>query len=348
MNTKNMTVQGRCIMSGGALWLTFPLCQIRFQLRDAAALRLKLLADSTAENPDMPVQKARYALYLNGEKVTDARMLTKRTTLEYQLDPGKPYDVRLVKLSECTQSLMAVEAVETDGKMTAVPEKELKIEFIGDSITCGYGVEGRNGEEPFTTATENAEKSYASLTAGALQADAQLNSYSGFGIVSGYTDDPDVRNPTLVPQYYRMTGKNDSPLPDGRLLEEIPWDFSRWQPQVVVILLGTNDLSWCVNQERKDFFRDEYAAFLKTVRTMRPQAKILCLLGVMGTELNGAVAQAVENYQKESGDRMIRVRLLEEQDQERDGVGSNFHPSETTQEKLAEIVTAEIQTWMNE
>ena len=346
---QSMKVQGRCPVVGGALWLTFPLSQVQFTLRKASLLRLRLLGDETAENPEKPVQKARFALYLNGEKAADCRMLTKKAELACRLDPAKEYDVRLVKLSECTQSLMALEAVETDGEMAAVPPKGLKIEFIGDSITCGYGVEGKCGEETFSTATENAEKSYAGLTAAALDADVQLNSYSGFGIVSGWTGDPSVRNDAiLVPMFYEKTGMSDSRLPDGSFLQELPWDFSRWQPQVVVIILGTNDLSWCVSPDRKELFRREYAAFLKTVRKCRPQARMLCMLGVMGTGLNEAMAGAVEDYRRETGDARIRVRLLEEQNQKEDGVGSDFHPSEKTQRKLAEIVISEIQTWMKE
>jgi lysophospholipase L1-like esterase len=345
---QSMKIQGRCPMNSGALWLTFPLSQVEFTLKKATRLQFRLLADPTAEDPAFPVQKARYAVYLNGNKTADALMTTPRAELAYQLDPEKEYDVRLVKLSECTQSLMALEAVETDGEMTPLPEKDLKIEFIGDSITCGYGVEGKCGEENFTTATENAEKSFAGLTAAALNADVQLNAYSGFGIVSGYTADPEIRDMILVPQYYEMTGKNDFPLPDGKLLEEMPWDFSGWEPQYVVINLGTNDLSWCVRQDRKDFFRDEYAVFLKTVRKRRPEARILCLLGVMGTGLNEALGQAVDNYRKETGDQNIRVMLLEEQDEEKDGAGSNFHPSAITQQKLADTVTAEIRSWMKE
>ena len=51
------------------------------------------------------------------------------------------------------------------------PEKPLSIEFIGDSITCAYGVEGQSSSEPFKTSTENFMKSYAYLTAQKLNAD---------------------------------------------------------------------------------------------------------------------------------------------------------------------------------
>ncbi len=50
----------------------------------------------------------------------------------------------------------------------ALPSR--KLEFIGNSITCGYGNEGTNKEEHFDYATENHYYSYASLTARALEA----------------------------------------------------------------------------------------------------------------------------------------------------------------------------------
>ena len=349
MTDHQMTILGRCPMDGGALWLTFPLSGVAFSLKNASFLRFRLRADMTAENPDFPVQKARYAVYINGGKATDALMMTKRANLEYRdLNPEETYEIRLLKLSECTQSLMAIEDLETDGTTEKIEEKPFRIEFIGDSITCGYGVEGLCGEETFSTATENAEKGYAALTARALNADAQLNSYSGFGIVSGYTGDPAVRAADiLVPMFYEKTGLNSYRLPSGKCLQETEWDFSGFEPQVVVINLGTNDLSWCQNDpERKDFFRREYAKFLKTVRKRRSGARILCVLGVMGTGLNEAMTAAVKDYRMETGDPLIRSLALEEQDQEKDGVGSDFHPSAITQKKLAEKVTTEIQSWL--
>ena len=44
-------------------------------------------------------------------------------------------------------------------------EKDIKIEFIGDSITCGYGIDEMNEKGYFSTATENFTKSYAYITA---------------------------------------------------------------------------------------------------------------------------------------------------------------------------------------
>jgi ABC-type sugar transport system substrate-binding protein len=56
--------------------------------------------------------------------------------------------------------------------------------------------------------------------------------------------------------------------------------------------------------------------------------------------------QAAEDYCKETGDREIRVLLLEEQDADRDGFGSDYHPNEITQRLLAGTVTDAIRKWM--
>ena len=119
--------------------------------------------------------------------------------------------------------------------------------------------EGKSELESFTTATENAGKSYAGLVTDWMGLDSMLTCFSGHGIVSGYTDSPEKRNAEeLVPPYYERAGRNGFILPSGRILEEILWDFSSWQPEKILINLGTNDLSWCADREpRKDLFRKD-------------------------------------------------------------------------------------------
>ena len=70
---------------------------------------------------------------------------------------------------------------------------------------------------------------------------------------------------------------------------------------------------------------------------------ILCVLGIMGTELNDYMVRAVNEYRAETGDVRIHSMTLQDQDAERDGYGSNFHPSERTQQRLAVKIQAFIQ-----
>ena len=128
--------------------------------------------------------------------------------------------------------------------------------------------------------------------------------------------------------------------PSGRTAEEIPWDFSQFRPDVVVVNLGTNDMSWCAGRkDRNAEFRRKYAEFLKTVRKDNPGAEILCILGVMGEALNTTMEAAAGDYKAETGDEKIRSLTLREQDGKRNGYGADWHPSEQTQQELADILT---------
>jgi len=341
---------GHIVPDGEKLWLVSSAAEAAFRVKGAKELRLKLYADDTVTDPACETILPRFEILLDGAKKLDARLTAKDALVTvFEGTEARDAEVRLIKLNE-GNSLFALREIVTDGKIEALPERPLKMEFIGDSITCGYGVEGKSEAETFTTATENAAKGYAFLTAEALNADAVLTCFSGHGIVSGYTGDPSVINDAdLVPPYYEAEGRNGYRLPMGKTVQEIPRNFEAFRPDYIVLNLGTNDLSWCgTDPERQKRYAEKYAAFLKTVRNRNPGARILCTLGVMGTGLNSSMQQAAETYCRETGDRQIRLLMLEEQNAARDGYGSDFHPNEITQQLLAAKVTEAIQKWMKQ
>ena len=57
--------------------------------------------------------------------------------------------------------------------------KDLRIEYLGDSITCAFGIESASESEPFKTTTQNFELTYAFLSAQELNADYSCVCYSG-------------------------------------------------------------------------------------------------------------------------------------------------------------------------
>ena len=339
---------GHIVDDGEQVWLISSAAEAGFRVRGATRALLKLRADDSVTDPGKEPLLPRFEVRLDGKKILDARLTAKDAAVTvFEGNEKRDAEIRLIKLNE-GNSFFALREIVTDGETEPLPEKPLKMEFIGDSITCGYGVEGKSEAETFTTATENAAKAYAFLTAEALNADAVLTCYSGHGIVSGYTGDPAVRNGAdLVPPYYEKEGRNEFRLPTGKYAQETDRDFSAFQPDYIVLNLGTNDLSWCGNDEaRGKEYAKLYTEFLKTVRRDNPKARILCTLGVMGTGLNPMMQRAAEEYCRETGDEQIRVLLLEEQDAERDGYGSDFHPNEITQRLLAGAVTDALRKWM--
>jgi len=352
---REITLYGRYTLDPeGTLWLASSASGAGFTVRNARYLRFRLRGDDTCGDPARAGIRPRYAVYVNGRKAVDALM--ERT------EPGAPaeetvtifegtepwsVEIRFSKLSECTQSLMGIREIETDGDVAPVPARKRRIEFIGDSITCGYGVEGAPGQV-FTTATENAEKAYGWLTARALDAECMLTCFSGHGLISGYTEG-EINDRELVQPYYEHVGGNSFVLPGGKRLQEIPWDFTRFRPDAVVIHLGTNDASWCRGiPERRALYRDRYTAFLPVVRRNNPGARILCVLGTMTEDLNADMREAAERYIRESGDGLARILTVPLQDKERDGTGTDEHPSAATQRLLAERVAAELKAWLQE
>ena len=348
MERKSVKLIGHIVDDGKGLWMISSAAEIGVRVTGATKVVLELYADDTVLDPEKEPYLPRFEIRLNGERIIDTRLTAKEETVPvFDGAEARDAEIRLIKLNESTSSLMALKRIDTDGKVSPLPGKPVRIEFIGDSITCGYGVEGKSEAETFTTATENAGKSYAFLTAEELNADAVMTCFSGHGLISGYTDNPAVRNEAdLVQPYYEKEGRNDFRLATGKRVEEAVRDFTAFEPDWIVLNLGTNDLSWCgTDPERGRLFAQQYTAFLKTVRKHNPKAEILCILGVMGTGLNPVMQRAVEDYRKETGDQTVHVLMLEEQNASRDGYGSDYHPNEITQRQLAGKVTDVIRQW---
>jgi hypothetical protein len=152
-----------------------------------------------------------------------------------------------------------------------------KIEFYGNSITCGYAVEDKFKDNSIGF-FENNYAAYAAITARHFNAQYQCIAKSGIGIMVSWF-------PLIMPEMYDRIDPNDS---------DSKWDFSKYTPDVVVINLLQND-SWLINNPQhpefkhrfgetkpsEDFIIQSYQSFVKTVRGKYPKAQIICMLGNM-------------------------------------------------------------------
>ena len=212
-----------------------------------------------------------------------------------------------------------------------------KIEFIGNSITCGYGIEGDGTEKKFLFSKQNFYYTYAAITSRALQAQCQVCARSGIGIYRNYAGKiPDEIMPRIYPHtFYSTTGEL--------------WDFNLYQPDVVCVNLGCNDTS--VGQYDKVRLTEAFKSFTQTLRGYYPQAKIVYLIGAIpaGKRLNdireaqeAAIADAAER-----GDHEV-YRMDFTPDDGSLGMGSQGHPSMRRQALMGEELTTflrEITGW---
>ena len=218
------------------------------------------------------------------------------------------------------------------GLLPAPSPSTRRIEFIGDSITCGYGNEGTSQYQSFTNKNENAYMAYGAITARLLNADPVTVCWSGKGLVQNYGGDLNDLMPAV---YSRVLPYNTT----------LTWDTSKWTPQVVVINLGTNDFS--TGSIEKTTFATAYANFVTKIRGQYPDAHIYCAVGPMLSwdqlaKCKDAITSVVDQ-KKTSGDS--KVHFIEFPGQvESNGYGEDWHPSVKTHELMANQLAATIKT----
>jgi lysophospholipase L1-like esterase len=224
------------------------------------------------------------------------------------------------------------------GKTLLPPEQhsERRIEFIGNSITSGYGVEGESPETHFSPQTENACMSYAAMTARELHAEYMLISYSGRGVVRNYGDTC-ITSSDPMPTLYDRVCFCDTVH---------KWDFASWIPQVVVINLGTNDFS-TKPYPPKNIFEDAFVRLLNRVRSQYDGVTIFCVCGPMIIEPGiGYIREIVEQQQKRNRDKDVFFVEIKADALAKTDWGSDRHPNITGMSKITDILSRAIKLRM--
>ena len=335
---ESVRIIGRTFEEEGTLWLPQSGSAIEF-VSNAARLKLEIVGDESVENePDLC---PRFAVLVDHEVVVDDALSEPSRVVEIPLDDpdGEPV-VEVIHLSEASRGAVGVRniTVESDPDAPVVPTeaKDLSISFVGDSITCAYGVEASGNDDPFKTTTENFLKSYAYLTAQELAADYETVCYSGYGVVSGWSGDGARNESMLLPPLYELVAEG----------HEYAWDFAAHSCDVVVVNLGTNDFTYTGTDEaRMQEFSQGYATLLDRIRELNPDSLIVCTLGTMwGSEaLYPALEQAVEDHVGRTGDARIMCYLSDPINEETDSTVANGHPDPEGQRKIASKLIRVIQ-----
>ena len=204
-----------------------------------------------------------------------------------------------------------------------------RIEFIGNSITCGYGIEGNGTEKKFLFSQQNFFETYAAKTARALKAQCQVCARSGIGIYRNYAGKiPDEIMPNIYPHTFYTT--------DGEM-----WDFSRFQADVVCVNLGCNDTS--VGHYDKTRLTEAFKQFTKTLRGYYPNAKIVYLIGSIRqskrlTDIQEAQDAAIAEAASLGDNEVYRMDFTP--DDGSLGSGAVGHPSMRRHALMAEELTA--------
>jgi lysophospholipase L1-like esterase len=212
-----------------------------------------------------------------------------------------------------------------------------KIEYIGNSITCGYGTEGLSKSERFKPSTENNYLSYAPIMARAFKADYHIIAHSGMGVVRNYGYKEKVSPNAMPDRFNRVYDEKELPL----------WNFRLWKPDVVVINLGTNDFSTQPFPD-KAVFKAGYEKLIDEVKKQYGEVPVFCIVGPMTDEpCYSYVKELVEDfrsvYQRKNVYFVGIPTYLMDPDKD---LGSDSHPNYSGQRKMAAHVLPVISSIM--
>ena len=205
----------------------------------------------------------------------------------------------------------------------AAPVKERLIEFVGDSYTCGYGIENSISRNRYTPETQNTSKTYCALLARYFDADFITVSHSGQGISRNY-DDRDKNARWYMPDRYGCTFDN---------ARQPKWEPGNLKPDITMIYLGQNDFS-TERQPMRDPFKRNYKRLLKSIKDYYGEDHpILCVSTKVDKLLFDFVRECVEEcgYKNVYYDGMFQAVHLDN-DLE---LGADWHPNEKAHIKLA-------------
>jgi lysophospholipase L1-like esterase len=274
-----------------------------------------------------------YNVYVDGQPtILVTHPGQERYVLAEGLRDGE-HRVRLTKRTETFYGTPVFLGFELDagrGLLALPPTSGRRIEFIGDSITAGYGSEGQSPTCVFSPATENVELTYAAQTAADLDAEYTVIAVSGVGIVRNYNTEGKMSAGTMLTYYEGTTADTNT----------ASWNFSNWVPNAVVINLGTNDFSTAPHPAGEVFLQG-YTQLIVKVRNRYPQAHIFAVAGpIMVDPAEATIRSVVTQMREVLGDERVHFVKIENS-LELSGVdyGCDWHPNASGHRKIAGQLT---------
>ncbi len=279
--------------------------------------------------------KADYDIEIDG--TLDTVLRTVENVEKYIIGNSFSDDMHTIKIVQRSENHTSAASFKgfylTDGKTLgeAPPKPSLKIEFIGNSDLVAYGVESKSKKCSDSKVREytNTNKSFGALIARHFNAQSVILGWSGKGLVRNY-DSPAKRSTTNFPAYYDRT----LGMIEGK------WDFTKWIPDLVVIILGWNDYS--SGSSDKNIYPDDtmfigdYHKFIGVIRGNYPDAAILCVT-THHANLVEYVKRVVEEETTVLGRQKIYFAEYPPEDRF-ELTGCNGHPSPKDHEMIAKTL----------
>ena len=277
-------------------------------------------------------------LYIDGvEQSERVFMASSSSVTNYLLAKNLTDDyhtIRMVKTSENFVGTIHVDSFSAPAFAVAKQPTGIKIEFIGDSITAGYGAISTGS---WSDVGSDGTASYSYQTAQRLNATYSIVARQGICVKRlKWT------NYNMYDNLYPYVSKNN----------QTPYAFN-FNPDVVVLALGTNDASYVTggSTQSKDpanagdytkaMFTTDYKNMLTYVRQKNPNAYIVCIYGMMGKKavIDDGITDAVASFNDS------KVSYIN--DWVADSAGQNGHPAKSAHTNYSIKLATYIENLLN-
>lgn len=182
--------------------------------------------------------------------------------------PEGDHRFRIARQAHNTHCNLNYDAVTIDGELNEKPaDRDFYIEFLGDSITCCWGVYVNPGDNPEAYPFSDGTSSYAFFAADELNADYSMVCRGSWGFMAKV---PGCNIPDAYP--YVCYSRNREDLYD--------FEAAR-KPDLIVINLGTNDSGWQNGDDKRAEFQAKVEAFLDDLLAKNGKKPILYVYNMM-------------------------------------------------------------------
>ncbi len=260
------------------------------------------------------------------------RIQTKGKTDTIQVAQGLPDREHIITICKNTESgigYIAFAGIICKQLLPLPPKLFRKMEFIGNSITCGSGMDlsvipcdkGQWYDQ------HNAWLSYGPITGRTLGAQWHLSAVSGIGLIRSCCN----MNITMPQVYDKINMRADS----------VAWNSNDYHPDVITVCLGQND-----GVVDSVAFCSAYVQFLEKIRAYHPKATIICLASPMANTTLNPVLQnyltGIVSYMNNKGDKKISSYFFKK----RYANGCGEHPDLKEHQQIAQELIAYVRKVM--
>lgn len=249
--------------------------------------------------------------------------------LAENLEPGE-HTLRLMKRLAAAHYVEFAGIVVDEDAEVRNPEHQydLKLEVFGDSVSAGEVTEALfyegKQDPPHHSQYDNCHFSYAMSLARKLNAELHDTAQGGIALFDGTGWFCSDQLTGMLSCYDKLEYSPYLPKKD--------WDFSKWQPDVVIIAIGQNDANpepeRIKTTEYRRKWKDAYIGFLNDLRGKYPGTKFVLMLTVLRHDPTWD--DALEEICTEVDSPDVTHFMFR-----RNGDATDGHPRATEQEEMA-------------